>query len=32
LLAGFIVRGKLTGENLENISYADMIKKAKENK
>lgn len=31
LLAAFIVRGKLTGEQLENMTYADMLKKAKEN-
>jgi len=32
LLAGYIVRSKLTGENLDNMTYADMLKKAKENK
>lgn len=32
LLAGFIVRGKLTGQQLENMTYAEMLKKAKDTK
>jgi hypothetical protein len=32
LLVGYIIRAKLSGEKIEDMTYADMLKKAKETK
>lgn len=32
LLVGYIIRAKLSGEKIEELTYADMLKKAKETK